>query len=281
MYGWWSMKILFVILAVILVCPGSRAHAFFYRLTNPDDSQDVSQAQIVQKGKDRHSRVQLGGSYTELGLKPSGKASYNGWLPGAQGAYEYWANGHLYLGVTANWRQGTVTHHSAHRWVAYVDNQERVGIVLGKKKNGTSWTFFTGLGYRYLFQKFRESKLSWRYHYHELYCPVGVAMEYTIGPWFIVDVNFTWMPEVYPSVHINSTKRSHYPLAREIRNFSLEVPFDFPLMLNQRLHLLVIPFGEYWKDAGRKAKRKSGETFKIRQTNYNYWGVDLNLAWCF
>ena len=220
-----------------------------------------------------HSRLQVGGEYTYLHLKPQRKAAFNGSLGGAQGMYEYWANCHFYTGAKFNWRQGSVTRHSKDRSILYMDGQAKIGSIIGSKKDGTSWTIFTGFGYHYLKQE--QGRLDLKYS--EFYVPLGMSMEYTVNPWFAVDVNVTWMPQVISNVRANSSNRH---LTRKIPNFNFGCAFDF-MTKNKRFHVIITPFGEYWQDGAGRSIKKSRRTLKVRSNTYQYWGVDLNFGFCF
>lgn len=271
-----------------LICSGNALHAslgFFGRdysladlssgiLAQKEPSQSV--AKEKRKSNPFHSRLQLGGDYTYLHLTPQRKAAFNGSLAGAQGMYECWSNFHFYSGVKFNWRQGTVTQHSKHRSIVYMDGQARIGSIIGSKKDGTSWTIFTGFGYHYLKQEQRRFDRK----YNEFYIPLGMSMEYAATSWFTFDINVTWMPQVISNVKVNSSKGGHRNLTKRISNFNFGLPFDF-MTKGKRFHVIVTPFGEYWQDGAGRSIKKSGRTVKIRSNTYQYWGVDLNLGLCF
>ncbi len=264
----------FLLVFLLYSSSGLYAFGFAALLAQPGPSNGVQSTEPEYRDP-FHTRLQLGGDYTFLQLQPQGKPTLSGNLGGAQFLFDAWSSGHFYGGVNGAWRQGTVDRNHKNRSILYADGQARLGWVLGQKKSGTSWSFFTGFGYHYLTQHFRQRGISKHYRYNECYVPVGILMEFAVSPRFALELNFAWMPQVSSIVKIKPSKRSHYVLKREITNFSLELPFDFTLTKSQRLHLIVSPFGQYWKDGSG-----TGHT-KIRRNTYNYWGVDVNFGFCF
>ncbi|MBM3191594.1 MAG: hypothetical protein FJZ63_02925 [Chlamydiae bacterium] len=231
---------------------------------------------------EQHSRLQWGGNYTYVVLRPDGLPSFRGNLGGAQASYEYRPLDSFYGGLTVNWKQGRTHGDDGKRHLLYVDLQERLGYTAACRNNDLRFTFFTGLGYRHLGQKFIPTQGSILYfRYNELYIPVGTLIDYSFNRWFALGLDFVWMPQVYPTVLIVPLKGARWVLTEKLANFYAALPFDFTLTRSQKWHLVIKPFYERWKDGHSTAVTSTGIPLGLPGNAYNFWGVDVNFAYCF
>lgn len=232
--------------------------------------------------KEYTSRLQVGADYTHVYLKPDGRTSFDGNMGGLQGIYEYWGSSHFYAAAKLAWKQGNMSGHEGHRSLVYIDTQERLGYALTWEKPDLVWSIYSGLGYRYLGHDVKpHHEHSITLNYSEFYVPVGWTAEFTINSWFAFDVNFTWMPQVFPTVWIDPIRGASWSLKKKFANFLVEVPLDFTPTKNSRYHLIVTPFYEYWQDGRSTAKTSSGVRLGIPENTYQFFGFDVNFGYCF
>ncbi|MBS0621031.1 MAG: hypothetical protein JSS61_06195 [Verrucomicrobia bacterium] len=229
-----------------------------------------------------NSTIQVGGNYTRLYLKPSGSSSFDGNLGGAQASYDYRPAWSLYAGVKFDWREGSTKSGSSKRSIFYIDTQERIGYTFGFYQSEWLLSLFTGLGYRYVGQKLTQSHTSsLQFRYDEIYIPVGFKTDYAFRRWFMFGVNFTWMPQIYPTVKIVPLEGARWILKTKLANFAVEVPFTFTLTEDKRYSISVNPFYEYWQDGHSTAKTSSGSALNLPGNTYNSWGVNVNAGFSF
>ncbi|MGE0670855.1 MAG: hypothetical protein AB7H48_12615 [Parachlamydiales bacterium] len=232
--------------------------------------------------KEFHSRLQVGADYTHVYLKPDGRTSFDGNMGGLQGLYEYWASSHFYAAAKLAWKQGNMNGDAGHRSLVYIDTQERLGYALTWEKPDLVWSIYSGLGYRYLGHDFKPHHgHSITLNYSEFYVPIGWTAEFTINSWFAMDVNFTWMPQIFPTVWIDPLRGASWSLKKKFANFIVELPLDFTPTKNSRYHLIVTPFYEYWQDGRSTAKTTSGISLGLPENTYQFFGVDVNFGYCF
>jgi len=228
------------------------------------------------------SRFELGGNYTRMHLKPSGSQSFNGNLWGAKGIYEYRPLDQIYAGGFLTYKEGELHGSSAKRSLLYIDAQERLGYTFSFSHHEWLLTLYTGVGFRYINQKLTPSgSSSLRFRYNEFYVPVGFETDREVNSWFTYGLSFTWMPQVFPTVSISPLQGAHWSLKKTITNFYVELPLDFTLTKNKRFHLILKPFYEHWKDGRSTAKTSTGIPLGLPSNTYDFWGADLNFAFCF
>jgi hypothetical protein len=236
----------------------------------------------VAKTHTPSSRIQIGPNYTHASIRPHGHTTFNGNLGGAQGIYEYRPANNFYGGAKLAWRQGHTHSQAGSRSLLYADAQERLGYTFACSQNAWRWTFFSGVGYRHLGQTFNpKHSSSIKFRYNEIYIPVGTIINYTTSSWFGIGLAATWMPQVYPTVKIEPLKGARWILKDKISNFSVELPLTFILTASKRFSLILNPSYEYWQDGKSTAKTSSGIPLDLPSNTYNFWGLDLNLAYSF
>ena len=176
------------------------------------------------------SSLQVGGDYTRVSITPTGLPSFRGNLGGAQLSYEYKLMNSFYAGLMGSWKQGNANGVDGTRKFLYVDAQERFGYTLSLVDDDLLFTFFTGLGYRHMGHKFIPTRGSLLYfRYNEFYIPVGLLADYTVNSWFAFGVEFTWMPQIYPSVSIIPLRGARWILTETLNNYFVDIPLDFTL----------------------------------------------------
>ncbi|MES2122721.1 MAG: hypothetical protein V4492_08105 [Chlamydiota bacterium] len=245
---------------------------------------DRQQSADAHRRRDEHhpSRLELGGDYTRLWLKPHGSQQLQGNLYGAQGIYEYRPMDSIYSGTKLSWKEGKADGHGHRRSLFYVDAQERLGYTAATETGSWMVSFFTGLGYRHVQQKAHPRAEGIRtFRYNELYVPVGLASDWEWSRWFSFGLNLTWMPQVYSTVVAGPLKRARWKLPDTLANYSIEMPLDFTLSKSGHFHLIIKPFWEHWQDGRTTARDEAGNSMKIPGNTYNYVGCDLNLGFCF
>ena len=223
------------------------------------------------------SCFEIGADYTYVDLKPHGDASFHGNLGGLQASYAYKPKNNVYVEANFSWKEGNLHGSTGKRSLLYIDAQERLGYTLASKSLDYTCTIFSGLGYRHFGQKLTPnvggtSKL----RYNEFYIPVGILSDYTFNSWFAMGLDFTWMPEVYPTVSSSALKGSRWTLTNRLDNFYVNLPMSFTLTKSKRFHVVVDPFYERWQDGHFTAETLSGAG-----NTYNFWGVNLNMSYSF
>lgn len=177
---------------------------------------------LHSKPVQHNSRFQIGPTYTHASLKIHDQPLFHGSLGGLQASYEYRPWNRFYGGITIDWKQGACQA----RDLIYFDTQERVGYTFASKTPSHFVTLFSGLGYRYLGQKFH----SLQFDYNEFYLPVDLLSQFFPQRWWSIGLNLTWMPQVYPTVKISPLKGARWILEKTIGNLRAEFPFTFFLI---------------------------------------------------
>ncbi len=231
--------------------------------------------------KEKDSRLQIGGDYTYVKLKPSGNPSFHGNLGGAQGMYEYQPPNYLYAAVSLAWKEGSTKGSSGKRSLLYIDAQERIGYTFGSEDNNLL-TLFSGVGYRHYGQRLSpKAGTLLHFQYNEIYIPVGFIANFCPISWFCWGLGFTWKPQVYPTVAISSLKGARWTLTDTLANFCAELPLTFSLTSSGRFSIILKPFYEYWQDGHTTAVLSDGTPLGIPKNTYNFFGADLNFAYSF
>ncbi len=229
-----------------------------------------------------NSRLEIGGSYTYLQMKPRGVPTFHGNLGGMDARYDFRPMNNFYAGAELNWKQGITHWEGAKRFILYFDAQEKLGYTFALRKRSYMTTLFTGFGYRYTGHKLTQPGLeSLRFKYNEFYVPVGVISDHPVTSWLSAGINFTWMPQVFSTVGIDPLKGAKWSLKESITNFSAEMPFTFNLTKDKTCQLSLIPFYQYWRDGHSTAKLPSGIKLGLPGNTYNFYGADLNFAYRF
>jgi hypothetical protein len=234
------------------------------------------------QAKEYRSRLEIGADYTHVNLKPHGNPGFRGNLGGAQGIYEYRPANRFYGAALVSWKEGDTHGAAGKRWLIFVDGQERMGYTFGFKQDRWLLTLYSGLGIRHVGQKLKpkDSSSIW-FNYNEFYFPLGFITNYSFGSWFALGIGFAWMPQAFPTVTIRPIDGARWKLTNTLNNYHVEIPFDFTLTKNKRLHLVLKPFYEYWNDGHTTAKTTTGVPLGLPGNTYNYCGADLNLGYCF
>lgn len=192
-------------------------------------------------------------------IKPHGHQTFDGNLGGAQALYEYRPVNRFYGGVKLAWKQGDTHGTQGKRNVLYFDTQERLGYTFGFEKPDSRLTLFSGFGYRHVGQKLHPKEgSSLHFKYNEFYFPVGFLSDYDVNAWFCFGVDFTWMPQVFPTVTIVLLKGTHWTIKTKLANFYVAALFTFTFPKNKRFQLIFNPFYERWQDGHSTAKLSDG-----------------------
>jgi len=231
--------------------------------------------------QDQVSRLQIGGNYTHASIKIIGQRLFHGNLGGAQGLYEYRPWNNFYAGLSVAWKQGKTENNEATRRLVYVDVHERLGYTYASSCKNWVASLFTGFGYRHLGHKLNQSGEKIRFEYNHFYIPVGLVSEYYFNSWFAGGLNFTWMPQVYPTVKIVPLNGARWILKRSVNNFIAELPLTFFVTQSRMLSVIFKPFYEYWQDGRSTARTPSGLVLGLPGNTYNFWGAELNFAFSF
>lgn len=242
---------------------------------------EMSSAPPVEYCKDDWvHNFEIGGDYAHVNLKPMGSSNFNGNLGGMQGLYEFRAKHNFYGAAKLAWRQGNTSGSAGKRFLRYIDTQERLGYTFGPNDEDWRLSLYSGFGFHFLGQKLTpKTGASLTFNYNEFYVPVGIKADGLIYSWFGMGFEFSWMPQVFPTVTINPLGGSHFNLKNKISNFYANVFFDFKLC--DRFYLTVVPFYEHWEDGKTTAKTATGLKLGLPGNTYNYWGVDLNFSYRF
>lgn len=246
---------------------------------------------------DLNSQFQVGANYTYLTLKPKGQSSFHGSLGGMQATYEYRPMNRFYGAGTFSWKEGSTHGSSGDRSILYLDIQEKMGYTFAferaqppqkiyvdtvPSKRNILFTLFSGFAYRYTEEKYSpDSGNSLCFFYNEFYFPVGFLGDFGITSWFSLGLDFTWMPQVFPTVSISPMKGTHWNLSYQLANFLVQLPFTFSLTESKRFLLTFTPSYQRWQDGHSTAELANGTSLGLPKNTYNYYGADLNFSYCF
>lgn len=240
---------------------------------------------------DPTSHLQIGVNYTYLSLTPHGFSSFGGSLGGLQAAYEFRSWERIYGAVTFNWRQGNTHGQGTHRSVLDLKTEERIGYSFGCKKNNWIVSLFSGLGYRHVGQSVpviasnyvlgSEGTTSIDFDYNTFYMPIGVLADWQTYTTVALGLNFTWMPQVYPTLKIQPLKGARWILKDQLANFLVEVPITVLVSRKYDCTLIVKPFFEYWRDGSTTAETIFGTTLGLPGNTYLFGGLELNFCYNF
>lgn len=230
--------------------------------------------------KDWIHNFELGGDYAHVDLKVFRNSKFSGNLGGLQGLYEFRPKHNFYAAVKVNWRQGNTSGSAGKRYLRYIDTQERLGYTFGTDSEDWRLSLYSGFGFHFLGQKLTpKTGLALRFNYNEFYIPVGLKADGMFTSWFGMGFEFSWMPQVFPTVTINPLGGSHWSLKNKINNFYANLSFDFKLC--DRFYMSLVPFYEHWEDGRSTAKTATGLALGLPGNTYNYWGIDLNFSYRF
>jgi len=228
------------------------------------------------------STLQIGGDYTYANLKVHGQPNFYGSLGGAQGIYEYRPSNGLYGALRAAWKEGQLKNSASHRLLIDVDVEERLGYTCSTTCQDASCTLFWGFGYHFLSHKLTSpDSSSLKFYYNEFYVPVGFLSDYFFTPCFSIGFYAEWMPQVFSTVEIVPLKGARWVLQETLGNVLLEVPFTFIFGKEGAYSVLLKPFYEHWQDGASTARTFSGSALDLPRNDYNFVGVDLNVAFSF
>lgn len=240
------------------------------------------QPQVVQTVIEPDFRFQIGGNYTYLTLQPHDHRTFKGSLGGMQALFEYCPLNRFYGAAKLSWRQGNTDSPVGERSILFFDTHERLGYTYAPEKKDWFLTLFSGVGYRYIGQKFSpKTGSSLLFNYDEFYIPIGILTNYNVTSCFSIGLNYTWMPQVYPTVSIIPLKGARWVLQKTMNNFYAEMPFTFYLTQNKRYSLIVTPFYEHWQNGHSTAKLSNGSALGLPANTYNFYGVDVNFGFNF
>lgn len=225
------------------------------------------------------SRIQVGANYTYAHIAPSGDSSTSGNLGGLQALYEFKTSDRLYGALTFAFRDGNTTGDEKSRSILMFDVQERIGYTFNNCSS--SFTCFTGFGYRHYGEDVQSSGSSVDFDYNEFYVPVGFLSSYKINCTYAIGLNAQWMPQVYPTVTIDPLKGARWIITNELANFRIEVPFTAIISCKHCLSVVFQPFFEYWQDGHTTAETTSGLVLGVPGNTYLFAGADLNLRYSF
>lgn len=227
------------------------------------------------------SRLQVGGNYTHANIKIHDQFCFHGNLGGAQGRYEYRPWNNFYAGLSVTWKEGKTKNPFAKRNLVYADAHERLGYTYASDCKKWVASIFTGLGYRYISHELEMPGEEIKFRYNEIYVPLGFVSDYYFNTWFAGGLNFTWMPQVYPTVKIVPLNGARWILKRSVNNLLVEVPLTFYFRKDRLFSLVLKPFYEYWQDGRSTAKNSSGIPLGLPGNCYNFWGAELNFMFSF
>lgn len=248
--------------------------------TKKETASEASQPTTIMEAFS--SNLKIGGDYTWVSFKPSGYSTFTGNLGGMQASYEYKVKDYFYAEASLAWKEGDMFGSNGKRSLTYVDAQERLGYTLGLENPGSLLTLYTGVGYRHYGQKFApENGNSTRYYYNHIYIPVGLLGTYDVTSYFNLGVDFTWMPQVYPTVSIDPLDGARWVLSKRLENFYVKLPLDFSLTRNKKFHLILTPFYERWQDGHSTAETSTGTQLGLPSNTYNFYGVNLDFSYSF
>jgi hypothetical protein len=227
-------------------------------------------------------RIQVGGTYSYVHIKPHGNTSTHGNLGGIQAIYEYRPINQFYGAFEFTWREGDTHGQHVKRSLLEFDVQERLGYTVSCNDERFRGSLFTGFGYRHFGETVKVSGASSiDFNYNEFYIPVGFLLDGRFNSCFSLGLNFEWMPQVFPTVTIVPLDGARWKLENRLNNFLVELPITLTLSEDYNLSLLIVPFFESWHDGRTTAKTATGTTLNVPGNAYLFGGVNVNLAFTF
>ncbi len=181
-----------------------------------------------------------------------------------------------------SWKQGATEQADNSRFILDFDAQERIGYTMAGKECSWVATAFTGFGYRYLGQELKQPGFSTvEFNYSEFYVPVGIMGASTIKSCVTLGLNLTWMPQVFPTLHIDPLNGANWTIDRKLVNFLVEAPISFFLTQKKNMSLELKPFFEYWQDGKTTAVTQNGIALNVPGNTYLFAGAEVNFGWMF
>jgi len=241
----------------------------------------ANQPPMATPEKDLESRIQMGGDYAYVRIKPHGETRTHGNLGGAQAIYEYRAANRIYGAAALTWREGKTTGSGVDKTLVDVDAQERIGYTFVRDDKTARLSIYTGFGYRYLGEKVTTTGTPIRFNYNEFYVPVGFLLEGKINSTFSMGLNAQWMPQVYSSVVIKPMGGARWILTNQLSNYLLEAPLTITLSHKYRVHLIISPFIATWHDGHTSAVTETGTALNVPKNDYFFAGANVNFCFSF
>lgn len=241
-------------------------------------SEEVDASTFEEEQKSSPSHFQMGVNYTWVRISPEGLDATSGNLGGLQALYEYKIPENVYGALTLAWRQGSTDGSGTSRSLCYIDLQERLGYTFKPWREKWFLTLFTGLGYRHYGEDVKTTGNLVTFNYNEFYIPLGFLSEYRIDSTFFLGLNFTWMPQAYPTVKITPLNGARWILDGEIGNFRVALPFTYNFSKRHQAFILFEPYFEYWQDGKTTAQTTLGTALNIPQNTYLFAGANLNIG---
>lgn len=226
-------------------------------------------------------RFQIGGNYTYAWITPEQNSTTSGSMGGGQAIYEYCYPWAPYFGVAFDFKIGRTSDDVGTRSLNNYNPQVRVGYTLSCNTNSLAWTFFTGLGARYMAETVKISTTSLDFDYTEFYVPIGFLFEKMVISCFSIGCNFQWMPQVFPLVQIDPLSGARWDLTYQLANFFVEVPFKVYFFDDCRYSLSINPYFESWRNGQSTAITQTNLPLNLPGNKYIFTGLNLNLVFAF
>lgn len=226
------------------------------------------------------NRIQVGANYTYCWFEAGDSSTLDGSLGGAQAMYEYRPIGSVYTGLAFNYRIGKTKNDAGSRSLQDFNQQMRIGYTCPTWKYADRFTFFTGVGARYMPETVSVGSTSVDFDYTTFYIPLGFLYEQKVVEHFSIGCNFQWMPQVFPTVRISPLSGTRWELTYQLPNFFVEVPFIISTS-DDRFFVSINPFFEYWRDGKSTAKTLTNLTLSLPGNSYIFTGANVNFGYCF
>jgi hypothetical protein len=201
----------------------------------------------------RCHKLQVGANFTYAWITPTDNFTTTGSMGGAQGLYEYCPDNSVYIGAYFGWRMGPTTNElgAVRRTIQDFNLQERLGYTFVTEDKKNRATLFSGIGARYLPETVTIEPSFVDFTYTDVYVPVGCLLERQWTPDIAWGINFQWLPQIFPTVHMTPLGGARWSLIYQINNFFVETPLKITCC--DRISCVISPFFELWHDGASTA----------------------------
>ena len=233
----------------------------------------------------RHSRLYIGPQFYHMHFSIDQLPSYNGWLGGGEGGYEYLKEKGLYTRVDGYMNVGKLDNSTNSNTRKVHDNA--ISLVFGYnfllgQCEAIRFTPYIGYGLSYISNRLTTDNSSLKFVYLKYYIPVGGQLIYSFLEDFQLGLTFEWMPFVDRTVNRSSNPGTRWTLD-STNGFQVELPFRwyFADVCWGTWDLSLMPFWRRNADGATSATTTSGTQLELPAQVYNNWGAKFYLGYSF
>jgi len=206
----------------------------------------------------------------------------DGAMGGFEAGYEFKRIRHLYAALRGFYGQGKLKNSQVSRYIHEWDVQTRLGYnYMALQGPNVVVSFYTGFGFTYKNQFLNGFQPStYKLNYYKYYIPLGLLLDLRVTDWFYFRFDFTWVPDIDPTVETSNFKQLRMELKHK-QNFRVELPLVFLLGCKRQWEINLVPFWRRDKDGRTKRSTICDDFVLLPEQVYSYWGAKLLFAYRF